>query len=206
MWGNCSRSFHLWTVHPSSFYSLRKICVVLSEPNFLHPYLSGPSVCRLKCCCSFAAFKAPVRIGVIFKHLRKLMDSLLEKKLENPRMNLEGKRRRHNITVMSWIWFVPLPLLQMTQPSRWFWTWSNQSMLCDFKPTQENVHVISDTIKHRTRLSWKSPELLSCACFRMFIVYSWSSTYKMSCIGKCTVNFWQFSTCVNMEALDAFFF
>uniref|UniRef100_A0A3B5AP43 ATP-dependent RNA helicase DHX29 n=1 Tax=Stegastes partitus TaxID=144197 RepID=A0A3B5AP43_9TELE len=36
-------------------------------------------------------FQAPVRIGVIFKHLRKLMDSLLEKKLENPRMNLEGE-------------------------------------------------------------------------------------------------------------------
>lgn len=38
----------------------------------------------------FIMFKAPVRIGVIFKHLRKLMDSLLEKKLENPKMNLEG--------------------------------------------------------------------------------------------------------------------
>ncbi|XP_061603869.1 ATP-dependent RNA helicase DHX29 [Phyllopteryx taeniolatus] len=37
-------------------------------------------------------FQAPVRIGVIFKHLRKLLDSLLEKKLENPRMNLEGER------------------------------------------------------------------------------------------------------------------
>nr|XP_046231230.1 ATP-dependent RNA helicase DHX29 [Scatophagus argus] len=37
-------------------------------------------------------FQAPVRIGVIFKHLRKLMDSLLEKKLENPRMNLEGEK------------------------------------------------------------------------------------------------------------------
>uniref|UniRef100_A0AAQ5Z5C9 RNA helicase n=1 Tax=Amphiprion ocellaris TaxID=80972 RepID=A0AAQ5Z5C9_AMPOC len=36
-------------------------------------------------------FQAPVRIGVIFKHLRKLMDSLLEKKLENPQMNLEGE-------------------------------------------------------------------------------------------------------------------
>lgn len=47
----------------------------------------------------FAAFKAPVRIGVIFKHLRKLMDSLLEKKLENPRMNLEGKVRHHSVTV-----------------------------------------------------------------------------------------------------------
>uniref|UniRef100_A0A8C9U5U1 RNA helicase n=1 Tax=Scleropages formosus TaxID=113540 RepID=A0A8C9U5U1_SCLFO len=35
-------------------------------------------------------FQAPVRIGVIFKHLRKLIDSLLEKKLENPKMNLEG--------------------------------------------------------------------------------------------------------------------
>uniref|UniRef100_A0A3B4WSE9 RNA helicase n=1 Tax=Seriola lalandi dorsalis TaxID=1841481 RepID=A0A3B4WSE9_SERLL len=40
---------------------------------------------------SWIHFQAPVRIGVIFKHLRKLMDSLLEKKLENPRMNLEGK-------------------------------------------------------------------------------------------------------------------
>uniref|UniRef100_H3BYW4 ATP-dependent RNA helicase DHX29 n=1 Tax=Tetraodon nigroviridis TaxID=99883 RepID=H3BYW4_TETNG len=37
-------------------------------------------------------FQAPVRIGVIFKHLRKLMDSLLEKKLENPKMSLEGER------------------------------------------------------------------------------------------------------------------
>lgn len=37
-------------------------------------------------------FQAPVRIGVIFKHLRKLMDSLLEKKLENPRMSLEDER------------------------------------------------------------------------------------------------------------------
>uniref|UniRef100_A0A665UW36 ATP-dependent RNA helicase DHX29 n=1 Tax=Echeneis naucrates TaxID=173247 RepID=A0A665UW36_ECHNA len=42
-------------------------------------------------------FQAPVRIGVIFKHLRKLMDSLLEKKLENPRMNLEGERTIHII-------------------------------------------------------------------------------------------------------------
>ncbi|KAM6902734.1 ATP-dependent RNA helicase DHX29 [Xenentodon cancila] len=37
------------------------------------------------------SFQAPVRIGVIFKHLRKLMDSLLKKKLENPRTNLEGE-------------------------------------------------------------------------------------------------------------------
>ncbi|XP_077398552.1 ATP-dependent RNA helicase DHX29 [Vanacampus margaritifer] len=37
-------------------------------------------------------FQAPVRIAVIFKHLRKLLDSLLAKKLENPRMNLEGER------------------------------------------------------------------------------------------------------------------
>lgn len=46
----------------------------------------------------FAAVKAPVRIGVIFKHLRKLMDSLLEKKLEDPRMDLEGKpAHRQNV-------------------------------------------------------------------------------------------------------------
>ncbi|XP_029025221.1 ATP-dependent RNA helicase DHX29 isoform X2 [Betta splendens] len=37
-------------------------------------------------------FQAPVRIGVIFKHLRKVIDSLLQKKLENPKMNLEGER------------------------------------------------------------------------------------------------------------------
>ncbi|XP_036385727.1 ATP-dependent RNA helicase DHX29 [Megalops cyprinoides] len=36
-------------------------------------------------------FQAPVRIGVIFKHLRKLIDSLLEKKLENPKMKLEDE-------------------------------------------------------------------------------------------------------------------
>lgn len=35
---------------------------------------------------------------MIFKHLRKLMDSLLEKKLENPRMSLEGKLERLNTT------------------------------------------------------------------------------------------------------------
>uniref|UniRef100_A0A8B9JY29 RNA helicase n=1 Tax=Astyanax mexicanus TaxID=7994 RepID=A0A8B9JY29_ASTMX len=34
-------------------------------------------------------FQAPVRIGVIFKHLRKLINSLLDKKLANPKMNLE---------------------------------------------------------------------------------------------------------------------
>uniref|UniRef100_A0A8C3GC38 RNA helicase n=1 Tax=Cyclopterus lumpus TaxID=8103 RepID=A0A8C3GC38_CYCLU len=42
-------------------------------------------------------FQAPVRIGVIFKHLRKLMDSLLEKKLENPRMSLEGEHKTIHI-------------------------------------------------------------------------------------------------------------
>uniref|UniRef100_A0A3Q2YFR0 RNA helicase n=1 Tax=Hippocampus comes TaxID=109280 RepID=A0A3Q2YFR0_HIPCM len=44
-------------------------------------------------------FQAPVRIGVIFKHLRKLLDSLLEKKLENPRVNLEGKNQTPVIMV-----------------------------------------------------------------------------------------------------------
>uniref|UniRef100_A0AAR2L9X9 RNA helicase n=1 Tax=Pygocentrus nattereri TaxID=42514 RepID=A0AAR2L9X9_PYGNA len=34
-------------------------------------------------------FQAPVRIGVIFKHLRILIDSLLERKLANPRINVE---------------------------------------------------------------------------------------------------------------------
>lgn len=43
--------------------------------------------------------QAPVRIGVIFKHLRKLIDSLLEKKLENPRMNLEGKLEHLNTNI-----------------------------------------------------------------------------------------------------------
>lgn len=42
-------------------------------------------------------FQAPVRIGVIFKQLRKLIDSLLEKKLENPRMNLEAEKTIHMI-------------------------------------------------------------------------------------------------------------
>ncbi|KAL7848001.1 hypothetical protein AOLI_G00227190 [Acnodon oligacanthus] len=37
-------------------------------------------------------FQAPVRIGVIFKHLRKLIDSLLERKLANPRINVEDEK------------------------------------------------------------------------------------------------------------------
>uniref|UniRef100_A0A673G4P4 ATP-dependent RNA helicase DHX29 n=1 Tax=Sinocyclocheilus rhinocerous TaxID=307959 RepID=A0A673G4P4_9TELE len=50
-------------------------------------------------------FQAPVRIGVIFKHLRKLIDSLLERKLANPKMNLEGnlfgKLQNHNMLTFS---------------------------------------------------------------------------------------------------------
>uniref|UniRef100_A0A8C7SP43 RNA helicase n=1 Tax=Oncorhynchus mykiss TaxID=8022 RepID=A0A8C7SP43_ONCMY len=37
-------------------------------------------------------FQAPVRIGVIFKHLRKLLDSRLEKMPENPRTNVENEK------------------------------------------------------------------------------------------------------------------
>ncbi|XP_055087417.1 ATP-dependent RNA helicase DHX29 [Periophthalmus magnuspinnatus] len=37
-------------------------------------------------------FQAPVRIGVIFKHLRRLLDAVLEKKMENPKLNLEDER------------------------------------------------------------------------------------------------------------------
>ncbi|XP_060764891.1 ATP-dependent RNA helicase DHX29 isoform X2 [Neoarius graeffei] len=37
-------------------------------------------------------FQAPVRIGVIFKHLRQLLDSLLERKLANPKLSLEGEK------------------------------------------------------------------------------------------------------------------
>uniref|UniRef100_A0A8C1W9L1 RNA helicase n=1 Tax=Cyprinus carpio TaxID=7962 RepID=A0A8C1W9L1_CYPCA len=43
-------------------------------------------------------FQAPVRIGVIFKHLRKLIDSLLERKLANPKMNLEDEKTIQIIT------------------------------------------------------------------------------------------------------------
>lgn len=37
-------------------------------------------------------FQAPVRIGVIFKHLRRLLDAVLEKKMENPKLNVEDER------------------------------------------------------------------------------------------------------------------
>lgn len=37
-------------------------------------------------------FQAPVRIGVIFKHLRRLLDAVLEKKMESPKLNLEDER------------------------------------------------------------------------------------------------------------------
>ncbi|XP_016374315.1 ATP-dependent RNA helicase DHX29-like isoform X1 [Sinocyclocheilus rhinocerous] len=43
-------------------------------------------------------FQAPVRIGVIFKHLRKLIDSLLERKLANPKINLEDEKTIQIIT------------------------------------------------------------------------------------------------------------
>uniref|UniRef100_A0AAR2JPS1 RNA helicase n=1 Tax=Pygocentrus nattereri TaxID=42514 RepID=A0AAR2JPS1_PYGNA len=43
-------------------------------------------------------FQAPVRIGVIFKHLRILIDSLLERKLANPRINVEGISHFNNTT------------------------------------------------------------------------------------------------------------
>ncbi|XP_066507581.1 ATP-dependent RNA helicase DHX29 [Hoplias malabaricus] len=47
---------------------------------------------RLTTVDSWIHFQAPVRIGVIFKHLRRLMDSLLERKLENPKFNLEDDK------------------------------------------------------------------------------------------------------------------
>lgn len=50
---------------------------------------------------NLTVLKAPVRIGVIFKHLRKLMDSLLEKKLENPKMNLEGDGRSQRVRFIT---------------------------------------------------------------------------------------------------------
>ncbi|XP_017345431.1 ATP-dependent RNA helicase DHX29 [Ictalurus punctatus] len=37
-------------------------------------------------------FQAPVRIGVIFKHLRQLLDLLLERKLANPKLSLEDSK------------------------------------------------------------------------------------------------------------------
>lgn len=49
---------------------------------------------HLKVSLTCSLLKAPVRIGVIFKHLRKLLDTLLEKKLGDPKMNLEGKLKK----------------------------------------------------------------------------------------------------------------
>ncbi|XP_041815716.1 ATP-dependent RNA helicase DHX29 [Chelmon rostratus] len=74
--------------------------IYLRDTSLIHPFpmlLFGGDIDiqhreRLITLDGWIHFQAPVRIGVIFKHLRKLMDSLLEKKLENPRMNLEGER------------------------------------------------------------------------------------------------------------------
>lgn len=63
-----------------------------------YPYMS---TCFFKSFQCRSLFQAPVRIGVIFKHLRKLIDSLLEKKLENPRMNLEGKAKHPHSNFFS---------------------------------------------------------------------------------------------------------
>ncbi|XP_070845311.1 ATP-dependent RNA helicase DHX29 [Chaetodon trifascialis] len=74
--------------------------IYLRDTTLIHPFpmlLFGGDIDiqhreRLITLDGWIHFQAPVRIGVIFKHLRKLMDALLEKKLENPRMNLEGER------------------------------------------------------------------------------------------------------------------
>lgn len=64
---------------------------------------NGLSNCEITVIC-FNSHQAPVRIGVIFKHLRKLMDSLLERKLANPKMNLEGNfKRTSNWLLNEWI-------------------------------------------------------------------------------------------------------
>lgn len=47
-------------------------------------------VSPLDCCYPSLHFQAPVRIGVIFKQLRALIDTVLQQKLENPKMSLEG--------------------------------------------------------------------------------------------------------------------
>jgi len=38
------------------------------------------------------AVQASAKTGVIFKQIRKLLDSLLQQKLENPSLNLTGAR------------------------------------------------------------------------------------------------------------------
>ena len=43
-------------------------------------------------------FQAPVKIAVIFKQLRVLIDSVLRKKLENPKMSLENDKILQIIT------------------------------------------------------------------------------------------------------------
>lgn len=40
--------------------------------------------------CLLCSLQAPVKIAVIFKQLRVLIESVLKKKLENPKMSLEG--------------------------------------------------------------------------------------------------------------------
>lgn len=42
-------------------------------------------------------FQAPVKIAVIFKQLRVLIESVLQKKLENPKMSLEDDKVLHII-------------------------------------------------------------------------------------------------------------
>ncbi|KAK1174599.1 ATP-dependent RNA helicase DHX29 isoform X1 [Acipenser oxyrinchus oxyrinchus] len=47
---------------------------------------------------SWIQFQAPVRIGVIFKQLRALIDTVLQQKLENPQMSLEDNKTIQIIT------------------------------------------------------------------------------------------------------------
>lgn len=72
----CLPALH-WSLHWQEHWGIRNWFVKLWDAYYLSLLF-------------FNSYQAPVRIGVIFKHLRKLMDSLLERKLANPRMNLEG--------------------------------------------------------------------------------------------------------------------
>ncbi|XP_041103244.1 ATP-dependent RNA helicase DHX29-like isoform X2 [Polyodon spathula] len=47
---------------------------------------------------SWIQFQAPVRIGVIFKQLRALIDTVLQQKLENPKMSVEDNKTIQLIT------------------------------------------------------------------------------------------------------------
>lgn len=131
----------------------------------------------------FNSHQAPVRIGVIFKHLRKLMDSLLERKLANPKMNLEGNfNRTSNWLLNEWIViFIVSQYIYTHTFSNSLSThpWYRLSFLSS--SDEKTIQIITELIKSEN-MPWGS------ACLYSTMNWLWIKCWQTSPRGE-TVNY-----------------